>query len=315
MNDAEESNRVGLTHSLSIAAIAEALALAQGEMSGAKKSNENPFFKSKYADLASVIGAIRDSLSKYKIAHTQAPGRDLDGNFVDTMLIHSSGEWLKSRIYMNPIKNDPQGIGSVITYQRRYALQAMVGLEADDDDGNHATHRDSSKNLPKTQPLPPGSFENVKTMEILSVAPGPIRTLDQSPNEPVITKWQDILYTSRTLRGKPASKRLGELPVSFVDELWTVFKDKKVANKEDSLLKVALAQREMEKAPAKEQHPADRLLKMAEQIAVSKDDLLKIAKNDLDDPAADFNEITIENIQYMIDNFDKTKELTKDQLP
>lgn len=139
----------GMTHSPSLTSIGAALAAAQGEMSGASKSADNPYFKSRYADLAAVIGSVRGPLSKNKIAHIQSPGSDDSGPFLDTLLVHASGEWIRGRLHMKPVKNDPQGIGSVITYLRRYALQAMLGLEAEDDDGNGATH---SQPPPKAEP-------------------------------------------------------------------------------------------------------------------------------------------------------------------
>lgn len=128
-------------HSATLGALAEALAKAQGEMTHAKKSAENPFFKSHYADLPAVIDAARPYLAKNNLAVTQLPTGAADNMELITMLIHSSGEYVQSRYPIRPIKHDPQSIGSAITYARRYAFCAITGMAAmgEDDDGNAAT--------------------------------------------------------------------------------------------------------------------------------------------------------------------------------
>lgn len=126
--------------SIVIGKLAEALAKAQGAIHGAKKDANNPFFHSKYADLASVWEACREPLSKNGLAIIQLPGSTEAGMFVDTILTHSTGEWISSRLFMTPVQDSPQGIGSAITYARRYGLQAMVGIAPEDDDGNAASN-------------------------------------------------------------------------------------------------------------------------------------------------------------------------------
>lgn len=125
----------------SIAALAGALAKAQAVMQGAKKDSENPFFKSKYADLGSVWDACRDALTKNELAVIQTTEvEDENGSIpVETMLAHSSGEWISGVLKVRPVKDDPQGMGSALTYARRYALSAMVGVAPEDDDGNAAS--------------------------------------------------------------------------------------------------------------------------------------------------------------------------------
>jgi len=161
----EESNvrligQVSPMQSDSVGAIAAALAKAQGEIQDAVTDSANPFFKSKYADLHSVISAIKDPLSKHGLAYVQSP--DFEGNTVTlvTTLMHSSGEWVKSRITMTPQKPDPQGIGSVITYARRYALAAIVGIAQQDDDAESATvHQKKPKEVKKLPAYPQDSFD------------------------------------------------------------------------------------------------------------------------------------------------------------
>lgn len=119
--------------------LAEALAKAQGEMRGAKKDSENPFFKSAYADLASVWDACREALSKNELAVAQLTDI-LDGAMVlKTILMHTSGESLTGILPIQVGETaTAQQIGSAITYARRYSLAAMVGVAPEDDDGQAA---------------------------------------------------------------------------------------------------------------------------------------------------------------------------------
>jgi hypothetical protein len=125
----------------SIGALAAALAKAQGAMRHADKDSTNPHFRSRYADLASVVDACREALAANGLAYVQRVGTSQDGASVriTTMLLHSSGEWLKDSLWVPVSKRDAQGIGSAITYGRRYGLMAMVGVApSEDDDGNGA---------------------------------------------------------------------------------------------------------------------------------------------------------------------------------
>jgi hypothetical protein len=142
------------TRSDYIGKLAEALSKAQGAMEGASKSAENPFFKSKYADLASVWDACRGPLSANGLAVIQvpaaptAPGRVA----IDTILAHASGEWISGVLELTPVKSDPQSVGSAITYARRYGLQAIVGIAPEDDDGNAASGTDKAGVNPNLWP-------------------------------------------------------------------------------------------------------------------------------------------------------------------
>lgn len=133
------------THSDSIAALAGALAKAQGKIEGAAKDSANPFFKSKYADLASVWEACRVHLSVNGLSVIQTTSDSDRGVTVITTLAHSSGEWIRGYLTLKPVKDDPQGAGSAITYARRYALAAMVGVAPEDDDGNAASGKRSAQ--------------------------------------------------------------------------------------------------------------------------------------------------------------------------
>lgn len=128
-----------MNKSESVSKIAEALSKAQSTIKNAVKDSDNPFFKSKYADLASVREACQGSLSANGLAVVQFP-ENREGKLVlATMILHTSGEWLSGELEMTPTKADPQGIGSAITYARRYALAAVTGVATEDDDGNSAS--------------------------------------------------------------------------------------------------------------------------------------------------------------------------------
>ena len=130
-----------MKQSESIAKLCEALVKAQGEMGGAVKDSANPFFKSKYADLTSVVKAIKEPFAKHGLGYTQFPIRAENGVGVVTRLIHESGEWLEGEYILPMVKMDPQSAGSAITYARRYALQAMAGIPTADDDAESAMLR------------------------------------------------------------------------------------------------------------------------------------------------------------------------------
>lgn len=124
----------------SIAALAASLSKAQGEIKGALKDSANPFFKSKYADLSSVVEAIRLPLATNGLGYVQIV-HDADASAkVETVILHSSGEWLSCGAVSVPVsKADAQGFGSAMTYARRYSLSAAFGVAPEDDDGNAAT--------------------------------------------------------------------------------------------------------------------------------------------------------------------------------
>ena len=127
-----------MNKSESIAALSAALAKAQAEMSNASKTSENPHFKSRYADLAEVLNTVRPVMAKHGISVIQMPSFSSDMASVETLMTHSSGEWI-SNICSAPVsKQDAQGVGSAITYLRRYSLAAFAGVAQEDDDGNMA---------------------------------------------------------------------------------------------------------------------------------------------------------------------------------
>ena len=130
--------------------IATALAAAQINMGKALKQASNPHFRSKYADLGSVMDACLPALNAHGIAVIQPTGEDEIGRFVETRLIHGeSGEQLSCRVPLIVGKNDMQGYGSAVTYARRYGLMAMAGIAPEDDDGNAAAKAAPKQEAPK----------------------------------------------------------------------------------------------------------------------------------------------------------------------
>lgn len=134
--------------------LAAALAKFQGQVSNVKKDGVNPFFKSKYATLENVIATVRGSLQENGLAFSQFPTGE---NELATILMHSSGEFIRATAKMNPKDNTPQGQGSAITYLRRYALSAILGIATEeDDDGNAASEPPKQRMAPyKVAPKPP----------------------------------------------------------------------------------------------------------------------------------------------------------------
>ena len=130
-----------MNKSESIKELATALAKAQGQIKGAVKDSANPFFKSKYADLASVVEAIRNAFAANGLSYIQSvEPSDKDEVRVETTILHSSGEWIGCGVLALPVsKVDAQGYGSALTYARRYSLSAATGVAPEDDDGNAAT--------------------------------------------------------------------------------------------------------------------------------------------------------------------------------
>lgn len=132
--------------------LATALSKAQGEIESAKKDVTNTFFKSKYADLASVVEAIRVPLAKHGLSYIQMSHDHDNAASIETIIMHSSGEWVSTGKTTVPVsKVDAQGFGSAMTYARRYSLSAAFGVAPEEDDGNAAAKAkpESAKSVPQ----------------------------------------------------------------------------------------------------------------------------------------------------------------------
>lgn len=148
-----------ICHSEQISNIAAALLKAQRDIGHVLKAADNPYFKSYYADLTAVIDSVKEPLNKNGIAFLQAVDSDTEGKpIIDTILLHESGQYLSTRTPVFCKKpDDPQAFGSGVTYSKRYALQAILGLPTEDDDAEKATARCSEQRHPAayTPPTPP----------------------------------------------------------------------------------------------------------------------------------------------------------------
>lgn len=122
-----------------IGSITKALVAAQAELDGVAKDSTNPHFKNEYASLSAVWKAAKGPLNKAGVAVIQIPVVSNGEQLLVTTLAHTSGEWFRGTYKVAPIKADPQGYGSAMTYARRYSLMAMTGLTPEDDDGNAAS--------------------------------------------------------------------------------------------------------------------------------------------------------------------------------
>ena len=172
-----------MKHSESIAALAGALAKAQLQIEPASKNATNPHFRSHYADLASIWDACRGPLNTNGLSIVQFPcDGDVGRTGLCTMLLHSSGEFISEVVTTRSQKDDPQGLGSALTYLRRYALAAVVGVTAtEDDDGNAAsTPANARVSTPAPRPYipPPVSMPAVN-------APAPSKPVSQPVSQPV----------------------------------------------------------------------------------------------------------------------------------
>lgn len=138
------------THSEGLDQLAAALAKAQAEFGAIPKTETNPFFKSKYADLATVIKTAGPVATRHGLSVAQFLGCDENGDTLTTWLLHESGQFIAETMRLHLSKDDAQGQGSATSYARRYAYMAALGLVADeDDDGNAA-----AKTQARSQPAP-----------------------------------------------------------------------------------------------------------------------------------------------------------------
>jgi hypothetical protein len=173
-----------MKHSESIAALAGALAKAQLQIEPASKNATNPHFRSHYADLASIWDACRGPLNANGLSIVQFPcDGDVGRTGLCTMLLHSSGEYISEVVTTRSQKDDPQGLGSALTYLRRYALAAVVGVTAtEDDDGNAAS---TPANARVAAPAPRPYITPPVTMPAVNSPPMAHKPVSQPVSQPV----------------------------------------------------------------------------------------------------------------------------------
>lgn len=145
--------------------LATALSKAQGEFDPALKDSSNPFFKSKYADLPSVWAVSREILCKYGLSLLQFPSSNEGKHCLITRLMHTSGQWMQSSVDLLLTKNDIQGLGSAISYMRRYSMTSILGIVQDDDDGQLAVQKKKEQEKPKeNSSIDPAQYAELKKL-------------------------------------------------------------------------------------------------------------------------------------------------------
>jgi ERF superfamily len=227
--------------------LATALAVAQGEMDGAKKATVNPFFNHKYADLASVKDAIREPFAKAGLSVVQFPQTTFSGDptafewtakrsgevrhgvrvfctvAVVTRLMHSSGQWMEDSVSAMLPNGDPQAVGSAITYLRRYALQSIAGIAAEDDDAEATTRGANAAAAVVAAPVV------VPTPAVAVAVPPPVaapaaRAPIQHPTG--YLEWFDGLYATAMLGTSALQDVWRVAPREFTAHLVSVSPDK-----------------------------------------------------------------------------------------
>lgn len=171
--------------------LALALTKAQAEMGGAVMDSDNPFFKSKYADLGSIIRVIKPPFAKHGLSYSQFPITSEDRIGVETVIVHESGQFISNEFTMRVPKADPQSAGGVISYCRRYALQAVCGIPAVDSDGEEYMQRAREEESQKI------SSDDI---------------FEQTESRIELKTWRDVVLEV----GQHEGKKLGEVPTDYI---------------------------------------------------------------------------------------------------
>lgn len=200
-----------INRSDNLAEFSKAFALFQSEVINPLNSTVNSFFKNKYATLADVLNEVRPVLSKYGLSILQMPSGNDGLVQLTTLIMHTSGEWIETEpMVMRPEKGTPQGIGSCLTYLRRYSLSAILGVASeDDDDGNEASKPDNGKGK-KPEPKKPTKKDTVKNelKELIAEIVEKAKTL-QLNNVP----QNDIMEVFK-IKGHPNPNTIPDLDVA-----------------------------------------------------------------------------------------------------
>jgi hypothetical protein len=188
----------------SIVELIKALMKVQVALKPAVRDKVNPFLKSKYADLSGVWDVCRELLKENKLAVVQVSGIDSNGCYLETILTHESGEWISGKYPLRPVKpDDPQAMGSALTYARRYTLAAILGIVTEDDDAEGAMGR-FPDNGQKSQPRSvremypevftkkPATREQLARLEIFKKAGKNIKSIVE------VYKWNAVKLSDLT---------------------------------------------------------------------------------------------------------------------
>lgn len=202
--------------------LALALTKAQAEMGGAVTDADNPFFKSKYADLGSIIRVIKPPFAKHGLSYSQFPITSEDRIGVETVIVHESGQFMSNEFTMRVPKADPQSAGGVISYCRRYALQAVCGVPAVDSDGEDYMQ------------VARADENNSRAEERKNVKEGAIKQSNGEANK----KAEDYIWPGKQ---KYHGKKLGEIASKDPEYLKQTLKEKfEIIKEQDSDLLKAI---------------------------------------------------------------------------
>lgn len=199
------------------AELSKALSAAQGEIDDPSKDRENPHFRSSYATLAAVLAVVRPAFARHGLSVVQGASTTAEGVAVSTRILHQSGEWIEETLSAPPAKRDPQGIGSAVTYLRRYGLMSMAGVAAaeDDDDGEAAQGRN-------------GKGQQQRRQDSLRQDDAPREERRQEPKREERPAQQQTTETPKTpadqlawLLGELLKLNAGETPTAIAKE-WNV---------------------------------------------------------------------------------------------
>lgn len=203
-----------MNKSESIVELTKSLIAFQGELKPVPKESTNPFFKSKYADLSAIWEFSRPLLVKHGFAVSQLPQAKENQIILTTLLMHSSGEWLSSDLIVTPNKqNDPQAVGSALTYARRYALSAILGICSEEDD-------DAEVAVGRTRKTA-ASVSAIKSAPVVPATPGTTKPAQQTPGATPeqFANAGEFLTTCSKMLGLNKSMVLEILKVDSLDKV------------------------------------------------------------------------------------------------
>jgi hypothetical protein len=220
--------------------LVSALVKASAEIKTAKKDAENPFFKSKYSDLPSIVDACKSALLKNNLVVTQSTTLVNGVTALVTTLHHTSGQWIRGYYPVTAVKADPQAMGSAITYARRYALSAIVGVVSEDDDDGESAMGRSLYPAPKRNYLE--SIEPVNRVTTQGNSEEPVKA---SASADGAIDWKSV----KIHFGKNKDVALGSLTprsLSWWIREWTPQPFKGKTSPQDEILRSALDQAALE---------------------------------------------------------------------
>ena len=212
----------------------EALAKAQAEIKPAVLDMVNPHYKSRYASLTSVQEAYKEALAKHSLSVVQIVRSGEGHYYLDTMLCHSSGESISSAVRLLITKQDMQGLGSAITYARRYAVSAMLGIvDTEDDDGNASIDVDKSKKVEgsakRESPVQQRALSDAQLKRLYAIAKGGgwgvneargyiEGVYEKSPGSLTRAEYDEACQHFMTTKFKPVAPSMPDMPPHMLDD-------------------------------------------------------------------------------------------------